>query len=77
MVEALDEARRDLRSASRTCIPSATAQRSGEPIEPLISLQWFCRMDELAAPAIEAVESDRVRIVPADPWKRVLLDWMR
>ena len=34
-------------------------------------------MDELAAPAIEAVESDRVRIVPADPWKRVLLDWMR
>jgi valyl-tRNA synthetase len=53
------------------------SERSGEPIEPLISLQWFCRMDELAAPAIEAVESDRVRIVPADPWKRVLLDWMR
>ena len=43
------------------------SHRSGEPIEPLISLQWFCRMDELAAPAIEAVESDRVRIVPADP----------
>jgi valyl-tRNA synthetase len=53
------------------------SERSGEPIEPLISLQWFCRMDELAAPAIEAVEQDRVRIVPADPWKRVLLDWMR
>jgi valyl-tRNA synthetase len=53
------------------------SHRSGQPIEPLISLQWFCRMDELAGPAIEAVESDRVRIVPADPWKRVLLDWMR
>jgi valyl-tRNA synthetase len=52
------------------------SHRSGVPIEPLISLQWFCRMDELAMPAIEAVESDRVRIVPADPWKRVLLDWM-
>ena len=52
------------------------SHRSGVPIEPLISLQWFCRMDELAQPAIEAVESDRVRIVPADPWKRVLLDWM-
>jgi valyl-tRNA synthetase len=52
------------------------SHRSGEPIEPLISLQWFCRMDELAAPAIEAVEAERVRIVPADPWKRVLLDWM-
>jgi valyl-tRNA synthetase len=53
------------------------SHRSGVVIEPLISLQWFCRMDELAKPAIEAVESDRVRIVPADPWKRVLLDWMR
>jgi valyl-tRNA synthetase len=53
------------------------SERSGAPIEPLISLQWFCRMEELAAPAIEAVERDRVRILPADPWKRVLLDWMR
>jgi valyl-tRNA synthetase len=52
------------------------SHRSGVPIEPLISLQWFLRMDELAKPAIEAVEAERVRIVPADPWKRVLLDWM-
>jgi valyl-tRNA synthetase len=52
------------------------SHRSGERIEPLISLQWFCRMDELAAPAIEAVERDRVRIAPAQ-WKRVYLDWMR
>jgi valyl-tRNA synthetase len=53
------------------------SHRSGEPIEPLISLQWFCRMEALAAPAIEAIEADRVRVVPAEPWKRVLLDWMR
>ncbi|HEU4735745.1 MAG TPA: valine--tRNA ligase [Solirubrobacterales bacterium] len=52
------------------------SHRSGERIEPLISLQWFCRMDELAAPAIEAVESDRVRIAPGQ-WKRVYLEWMR
>jgi valyl-tRNA synthetase len=52
------------------------SHRSGERIEPLISLQWFCRMDELAAPAIEAVESERVRIAPGQ-WKRVYLDWMR
>ncbi|HEY7950146.1 MAG TPA: valine--tRNA ligase [Solirubrobacterales bacterium] len=52
------------------------SHRSGERIEPLISLQWFCRMDELAAPAIKAVESDRVKIAPAQ-WKRVYLDWMR
>jgi valyl-tRNA synthetase len=52
------------------------SHRSGERIEPLISLQWFCRMDELARPAIEVVERDEVRITPAQ-WKRVYLDWMR
>ncbi len=52
------------------------SHRSGERIEPLISLQWFCRMDELAKPAIEVVEGDEVRIAPAQ-WKRVYLDWMR
>jgi valyl-tRNA synthetase len=51
------------------------SHRSGERIEPLISLQWFCRMDELARPAVEAVERDEVRIAPAQ-WKRVYLDWM-
>jgi valyl-tRNA synthetase len=51
------------------------SHRSGERIEPLISLQWFCRMDELAAPAIKAVEDDEVRIQP-DQWKRVYLNWM-
>jgi valyl-tRNA synthetase len=52
------------------------SQRSGARIEPLISLQWFCRMDELAPPAIEVVERGEVRIVP-EQWKRVYLDWMR
>jgi valyl-tRNA synthetase len=51
------------------------SHRTGERIEPLISLQWFCRMDELAKPAIEVVERDRVRIVP-EQHKRVYLDWM-
>jgi valyl-tRNA synthetase len=51
------------------------SHRTGERIEPLISLQWFCRMDELAKPAIEVVERDRVRIIP-EQHKRVYLDWM-
>jgi valyl-tRNA synthetase len=52
------------------------SHRSGERIEPLISLQWFCRMDELARPAIDVVENGDVRIEPGQ-WKRVYLDWMR
>jgi valyl-tRNA synthetase len=51
------------------------SHRTGERIEPLVSLQWFCRMDELAQPAIEVVERDQVQIVPAQ-WKRVYLEWM-
>ncbi|HET7177603.1 MAG TPA: class I tRNA ligase family protein, partial [Solirubrobacterales bacterium] len=51
------------------------SHRSGERIEPLISLQWFCRMDELARPAIEAVKDGRVKIHP-ERWTRVYLDWM-
>ena len=51
------------------------SQRSGVRIEPLISLQWFMRMDELAAPAIEAVKAGRVRFHP-ERFARVYLDWM-
>ena len=31
------------------------SHRSGRRVEPLISLQWFCDMDELAEPAIDVV----------------------
>jgi valyl-tRNA synthetase len=39
-------------------------------------LQWWCAMDELAAPAIAAVEEGRVRFTP-ERFARVYLDWMR
>jgi valyl-tRNA synthetase len=51
------------------------SHRSGERIEPLISLQWFCRMDELARPAMDAVEKGEVKIRP-DQWGRVYLNWL-
>ena len=51
------------------------SHRSGERIEPLISLQWFMSMEELASPAVAAVREGRVRIVP-DNHRRVYLDWM-
>jgi valyl-tRNA synthetase len=53
------------------------SHRSGERIEPLISLQWFCRMDELAKPAIEVVERGEVRFIPDSPHGKVYLDWMQ
>ncbi len=51
------------------------SHRSGERIEPLISLQWFMRMDELAKPAIEAVREGRVKIHPESQSRRYL-DWL-
>ncbi|HET9153847.1 MAG TPA: valine--tRNA ligase [Solirubrobacterales bacterium] len=74
VVEALREEGR-LRAEEPYVHSVPFSHRSGERIEPLISLQWFCRMDELARPAIEAVERDEVRIAPAQ-WKRVYLAWM-
>ncbi len=42
----------------------AVCERCESRIEPLISLQWWCRMDELGAPAIEALQTQRVRYHP-------------
>jgi valyl-tRNA synthetase len=51
------------------------SHRSGQRIEPLISLQWFMKMDELARPAIDAVRGGRVRFHPENH-TAVYLDWM-
>jgi valyl-tRNA synthetase len=41
-----------------------TCERCHSRIEPLVSPQWWCRMDELAPPAIEALRERRVRFHP-------------
>ncbi|HEY6758318.1 MAG TPA: valine--tRNA ligase [Baekduia sp.] len=51
------------------------SHRSGQRIEPLISLQWFMRMDELAKPAIAAVRDGRVKIHPESQSRRYI-DWL-
>ena len=51
------------------------SHRSGERIEPLISLQWFMKMEELAAPAIRAVQDGALRIHP-DNQRRRYLEWL-
>jgi valyl-tRNA synthetase len=44
-------------------------------IEPWLSEQWFVRMEPLARPAIEAVESGRTRFYP-ERWTKFYLNWM-
>jgi len=50
-------------------------QRSGARVEPLVSLQWFCRMDELARTSLEAVRSGRITFHPKR-LEKIFFDWM-
>lgn len=50
--------------------------RSGTVIEPFLTDQWYVKVGPLAAPAIEAVESGKIKFVP-DNWKNTYYEWMR
>ena len=49
--------------------------RTGVPIEPRLSLQWFVRVDELAKSAADAVRNGETRIHPAEMTSRYF-DWV-
>jgi valyl-tRNA synthetase len=74
VVEALREEAQIVRTEPYTHnVPYS--HRSGERIEPLVSLQWFMRMEELARPAAAAVEDGRIRIHPETQSRRYL-EWL-
>ena len=50
-------------------------QRCRTIIEPIASRQWFVKIAPLAAPAVEAVKSGRISIVP-ERFTKVYLNWM-
>jgi valyl-tRNA synthetase len=50
--------------------------RSGVPIEPRLTLQWYCDAATLAKPAIEAVETGRTEFVPKH-FENTFFSWMR
>ena len=51
------------------------SDRSKTPIEPLLSEQWFVRMERLAELAMEAVRDGRVRFFP-ERYAKTYLDWL-
>jgi len=54
----------------------AICDRCGSPIEPLISKQWFVKMNELAKPAIKVAKDEKIKFIP-ERYKKVYLDWMK
>ncbi len=53
-----------------------TCYRCHSTIEPMVSKQWFVKMEPLAVPAIEAVEKGEIRFVP-ERFTKNYMNWMR
>jgi len=57
------------------------SERTDAVIEPRLSLQWFCKMDELSKPALDNVMNDEVQFHPAKfknsykHWMENIRDW--
>ena len=51
------------------------SERTNVVIEPKLSMQWFVKMDKLAAPALDAVMKDEIKFHP-DKFKNIYRHWM-
>ena len=51
------------------------SQRGGEIIEPMVSTQWFVRIEPMAVAGLEAVRSGQVNIVP-ERFTKVYYNWL-
>jgi valyl-tRNA synthetase len=49
--------------------------RSHAVVEPYLTDQWYVKIEPLAKPAIEAVETGKIRFVPEN-WSKTYFDWM-
>ena len=55
--------------------PVGHSERTDAVIEPKLSLQWFLKMDELAAKALKSVDDGKVRLIP-DRFTNTYRHWM-
>lgn len=51
------------------------SERTGAVIEPRLSMQWWCDMEKMAAPALDAVMNDDVQFYPSK-FKNLYRHWM-
>jgi valyl-tRNA synthetase len=51
------------------------SERTDVPIEPKLSMQWFLKMEDLAKPALDAVEDDTIKFYP-EKFKNTYRHWM-
>jgi len=57
------------------------SERTDAVIEPRLSMQWFCKMDELAKPALDYIMNGEVKLIPEKftnsyrHWMENVKDW--
>ena len=51
------------------------SQRQNVPIEPRVSKQWFCKMEQMAQAVRQEIEKGAVKITPSNQQK-ICLDWL-
>lgn len=56
-------------------IPVGECYRCHTPIEPMLSDQWFVKMEELAKPAIDVLKSGELKLVP-DRFDKIYMHWL-
>jgi len=52
-----------------------THDRCGTTVEPIISKQWYVKMDTLAKPALEVVKNKKTKFVP-ERFEKTYFNWM-
>src|SRR4051812_46571648 len=62
-------------SAKPHTLMQPRSERSDAVVEPMLSNQWFVRMDGMAKAGLEAAASGRVRFIP-DMWTTVYRQWL-
>ena len=69
------QARGNIVKIEEYMVPLGRCQRCDTIVEPLISKQWFVRMQPLATPAMGAVKYGQMQIVP-ERFYKIYMDWL-
>ena len=56
-------------------IPLGLSQRTGEPVEPILSTQWWFKMSEVAPAVLEGLEAGDMQLTP-ERYTKVNRDWL-
>ena len=69
------EAAGALKKVEEHTVPLGLSQRTKEPVEPILTLQWFYDTDEVAKRALQALDDGEIEVHP-ERYTKVNRDWL-